>query len=106
MVSIESLKPLIVERLKPLAPEKIILFGSYARGKQTPQSDIDLFIIKDIDKKEARGFKIALRRATEDLVERYGIGFDFIVANRDLLNEREDYFYRKEIAEEGQVLYE
>ena len=105
MVPIESLKPLIVERLKPLAPEKIILFGSYARGKQTPQSDIDLFIVKDIDKKEARDFKIALRRATEDLVERYGIGFDFIVANRDLLKKRKDYFYRKEIGEEGQVLF-
>lgn len=28
-------------------PEKIILFGSYAYGKPTRDSDIDLFIIKD-----------------------------------------------------------
>ncbi len=28
-------------------PEKIILFGSYAYGKPTRDSDVDLFIIKD-----------------------------------------------------------
>ncbi len=28
-------------------PEKIILFGSYACGKPTRDSDVDLFIIKD-----------------------------------------------------------
>ncbi|MCH8127408.1 nucleotidyltransferase domain-containing protein [candidate division KSB1 bacterium] len=27
------------------APDKIILFGSYAYGKQTPESDVDLLII-------------------------------------------------------------
>ena len=31
-------------------PEKIILYGSYAYGKPTRDSDIDLFIIKDTDK--------------------------------------------------------
>ena len=38
----------IVARLKKeYRPEKIILFGSYAYGKPTRDSDIDLFIIKD-----------------------------------------------------------
>ena len=32
MVDIEVLKKEIVERLKPLEPDKIILFGSYAYG--------------------------------------------------------------------------
>ena len=30
-------------------PQQIILFGSYARGNPTEDSDIDLFIIKDTD---------------------------------------------------------
>jgi len=34
----------IVERF---APEKIIMFGSQARGEQGADSDLDLFIIKD-----------------------------------------------------------
>ena len=32
MVDIEKLKDEIVERLKPLDPDKVILFGSYAYG--------------------------------------------------------------------------
>ena len=46
MIDIEELKPKIVERLLPLRPDKIILFGSYAYGSPTEDSDIDLFLFK------------------------------------------------------------
>jgi len=46
MVDIEVLKHEIVERLKPLKPDKIILFGSYAYGTPNDESDIDLFLVK------------------------------------------------------------
>ncbi|WNZ00204.1 nucleotidyltransferase domain-containing protein [Sulfurospirillum sp. 'SP'] len=46
MVDIEKLKHEIVERLKPLDPDKIILFGSYAYGTPTEDSDIDLCIVE------------------------------------------------------------
>jgi len=36
----------ILNRLKKYKPEKIILFGSHARGSSDPYSDIDLVIIK------------------------------------------------------------
>lgn len=49
MVDIEILKHEIVERLKPLDPEKIILFGSYAYGTPTEESDIDLYIVTKDD---------------------------------------------------------
>jgi uncharacterized protein len=40
-------------------PEKIILFGSYATGKQNNDSDIDLLVIKDTDlPKHKRSFDI------------------------------------------------
>ncbi len=52
MIDIEKIKAEIVERLKPLNPEKIILFGSYAYGNPTEDSDIDLYVIKkDIEDK-------------------------------------------------------
>jgi predicted nucleotidyltransferase len=41
---IEEIKRRIVEDLKP---QKIILFGSYATGRSTENSDLDLLIIKD-----------------------------------------------------------
>jgi len=47
MIDIEELKPQIVERLKSLNPDKIILFGSYAYGTPNEDSDIDIFLLKD-----------------------------------------------------------
>ncbi len=49
MVDIEKLKPLIVEKLLPLKPNKIILFGSYAYGTPTEESDIDLYVVTSDD---------------------------------------------------------
>ncbi len=42
--------PLAVERIvQELHPEKIILFGSYANGNPTPDSDVDLLVIMETD---------------------------------------------------------
>ncbi len=37
--------------IKGYKPKKVILFGSYAYGKPSEDSDIDLLIIKNTDKK-------------------------------------------------------
>jgi uncharacterized protein len=37
----------ISEALKPVHPEKVILFGSYAWGQPTEDSDIDLVVVLD-----------------------------------------------------------
>jgi predicted nucleotidyltransferase len=41
----KSILPAIQRIVDELKPEKIILFGSYAYGKPTPHSDVDLLII-------------------------------------------------------------
>jgi predicted nucleotidyltransferase len=42
--------PAAVERIvRELAPEKIVLFGSYAYGVPTPGSDVDLLIVMETD---------------------------------------------------------
>lgn len=43
------LKKAIVAALAPLVPEKVILFGSYAHGKATEDSDIDIYIVSTED---------------------------------------------------------
>lgn len=54
---IRALIEKVVEQIKTgYDPEKIILFGSYAYGKPTRDSDIDLFIIKDTDKRRVDRF--------------------------------------------------
>jgi len=45
MVNIEKIKLDIVEKLKPLNPYRVILFGSYAYGTPTEESDIDLYVV-------------------------------------------------------------
>lgn len=41
---------MIVRQLKAYEPQKIILFGSCARGDFSDESDIDMLIIKESDK--------------------------------------------------------
>lgn len=40
----------IISSLKSINPLKIVLFGSYAYGKPTQDSDIDLLVVTDTDK--------------------------------------------------------
>lgn len=40
-----ELETQIKDALKPLRPEKVILFGSYAWGRPTEDSDIDLYVV-------------------------------------------------------------
>ena len=42
---------LVLERIKTYEPEKVILFGSYARREADEQSDLDLVVIKRTDKR-------------------------------------------------------
>ncbi len=41
----EILKSEIIEFLRPIDPARVILFGSYAYGTPTADSDIDLYIV-------------------------------------------------------------
>lgn len=44
----------LIEKLKPIEPQKIILFGSYAKGKGSKNSDVDLLIIKKTKKRPSQ----------------------------------------------------
>ena len=90
----------IAEKFKP---QKIILFGSYARGTQIAESDVDLLVVMETSLKEVRQ-EILIQRSLEmDL-----FGLDLIVQTPRKLAERialGDSFLR-EITSEGKVVYE
>jgi predicted nucleotidyltransferase len=46
---LDELKDKISDALKPLSPDKVILFGSYAWGRPTEDSDIDLYVVTHDD---------------------------------------------------------
>jgi len=104
MVDIHKIQHEIVECLKPLKPEKVILFGSYANGTADEDSDIDLFLVKDI-KDDAREYQVDALMHLRDLTYKYHIGFDVLSASRAFLESREDYFYKVDILKNGKVIY-
>ena len=105
MIDIEQLKKEIIELLKPLEPDKIILFGSYAYGKPTGDSDVDLFIVKDIARNQVRHFVHQARKKIRELIFKYGIGFDILSASEEFIQGRSDYFYKVDILQKGKVIY-
>ena len=105
MIDAGEIKKKIVEALMPIDPEKIILFGSYAYGSPTEDSDLDSCVIeRDFDNKWKEIDKI--RKLLSE-----------INLPKDILLERLD-FYEAHISEEwintawyeankyGQTLYE
>ena len=102
MIVVEKIKLEIIERLKPLKPNKIILFGSYAYGNPTEDSDIDLFLIKD----DLTSYELRARKNIRELIYKYKIGFDILSGPSKYINNREDYFYKVDILQNGKVLYE
>lgn len=108
MIDIEELKPLIIERLKPLNPDKIILFGSYAYGTPNEDSDIDLFLLKDLPTDEIRAFRLEARKKLRDLIFKHHLGIDIVADSMDRVTNRiqhvHDQFFA-EIMTKGKVIY-
>ncbi|MFH1442255.1 MAG: nucleotidyltransferase domain-containing protein [Candidatus Omnitrophota bacterium] len=88
---------------KEYQPEKIILFGSQVYGHPTKDSDIDLFIIKESNKRRIERF-CEVRKIIRDIK---GVSVQPIVFTKKELNRRlaiGDEFI-KEIIGKGEVLY-
>jgi uncharacterized protein len=92
---------LLVSKLKP---EKIILFGSYAYGNPTPDSDVDLLVImktraKDIDRYIAVSNLLYPRQFPVDILVR-------TPREIELESKKKGNFFLREILNKGKVLYE
>ena len=95
------LRDVIRRVVEAVHPEKIILFGSAARGEMGPRSDLDLLVVKNVRN----------RRETAWTIERNlrgtGIGVDLIVATPEDLRRYGDspalVYYPA--LKEGRVIY-
>jgi len=103
--------PLILERLKPLRPYKIILFGSHACGDSHAESDIDLMVVLDTDEipqtfEENLRNKLLVRDALWDLNS--DVSIDLIVHTRPMYKKFVDMdsMFAREITQRGKVLYD
>jgi len=96
--------PEAVQRIaQALQPEKIILFGSYAYGTPTPDSDVDLFVVMETS---ASGAERSW--AVSRLLIPRPFPVDILVRTPQEIEqalEKGDFFI-KEIVTQGEVLYE
>ena len=93
----------IVERLKKCKVEKVILFGSWAKGKANKYSDIDLLIIKKTRKNPYRRIP-EIRKYLFDIDS----AFDILVMTPKEVEHRLSLgdFFIEEIIKKGKVIYE
>ena len=93
----------VVEKIKTeYRPEKIILFGSYAYGKPTSDSDLDLLIVMETRDRPAERI-----RKVSDLFDPRPLPMDFIVLTPSEMRHRLSGFdpFLEEVLEKGQRLY-
>ncbi len=102
-VTVSAELPRAVERIaNALHPEKIILFGSYAYGKPTYDSDVDLLVIMETNAKLSDRY-LAVSRLLRprpfpvDILVRTPTEIDHALKSGD--------FFIEEILTHGRVLY-
>ncbi len=99
----DKLPEVVAHLADKLHPERIILFGSYAYGRPTPDSDVDLLVILKTDASATERY-LAVSR----LLYPRPFPVDILVRTPEEIEQAlntGDFFVRK-ITTQGRVLYE
>src|SRR4030042_5171193 len=101
MIIDEKIKEVVEKIVKEFEPEKVILFGSYAWGKPTADSDVDLFVVKETDNTRETARKI------DGSIFPRPFPLDLVVYTPDQVERRKKIndFFIKDILDKGKVLY-
>ena len=102
MVTREDIQATCDDIVREFAPLQVILFGSYAYGMPTEDSDVDLLVVMDIPESETRRHAVEIRQR---IPRRFPM--DVLVRSPEELAYRVSYndWFLREITEKGQVLY-
>src|SRR5206468_3375270 len=97
-----AIKKFSDEVARRFKPRKIILFGSYAYGTPTEDSDVDLLVIMPYDRRKGR-MSLKIREALK-----YDFPLDLLVRTPDELRRRVKWgdCFIEEVLSKGKVLYE
>ena len=101
-VTPELLREIAQKVIRTFRPKNIILFGSYAYGKPTSDSDLDLLIVM-----ESRDRPAERIRKVSDLFDPRPLPMDFIVLTPGEMRRRLSGFdpFLEEVLKKGQMLY-
>lgn len=97
-----AIKEMVRRIVRQFQPERVILFGSHARGQAGPDSDVDLLIVMPV------------AGSRREIAVEIGVALHDIRVPKDIIvTTPEDFAWRKEIpgtierpaTQEGKVLY-
>jgi uncharacterized protein len=102
MITLDQIQAFSQQIAEKFQPDRIILFGSYAYGQPTPDSDVDLLVIlpfEDLPVYKA----IEIRRAVKS-----PFPLDLMARTAEQIQQRLDMgdFFIQDIVQKGYVLYE
>ncbi len=102
MISRQDIKQVCRKIAREFRPQRIILFGSYAYGRPTPDSDVDLLVVMPLT-----------GRATDKAVEissrlEHRFPIDLLVRSPEDIRQRLEWndFFLREATEKGVVMYD
>lgn len=104
MVERAKIKNFCNEVATKFRPRKIILFGSYAYGKPTEDSDVDLLVVMNRTRYRGERMSIRIRHA----VQPRGFPMDLLVRTPAEISRRLRWgdCFMQEIIKKGKVMYE
>lgn len=82
--------------------EKIILFGSYARGNNTLESDMDIMIVIADDKESVRKRRSVISKISSRLSLKYDILLSIMIRDKEYFQKGAEFIpFYKNIVKEG-----
>ena len=101
MITREEIQATCDDIVREFAPLQIVLFGSYAYGHSTEDSDVDLLVVMSIPKSEFLRTAIEIRQRIP-----YRFSMDLLVRSPEEIAYRVSYndWFLREITEKGELL--
>ena len=102
MVALQDIQATCDDIVREFAPIQVILFGSYAYGTPTEDSDVDLLVVMPIPKSETRRQEVEIQQR---IPRRFRL--DVLVRAPEEIAHRVSYndWFLREILERGDILY-
>jgi predicted nucleotidyltransferase len=102
MIDMNAIREVTERIVQEFQPERIILFGSYAYGTPTPDSDVDLLVIVPFEGKAPRKSLEILNKVDPKF------SVDIVVRTPEQVQQRLTWndFFLRDIMKKGKVLYE
>lgn len=86
---------------------KIVLYGSYARGDFTEESDIDVLILLNCDKEQVMKYRKQISRLSSRIGLKNDVEVSLLLRDRETFEKQGDTLpFYKNVKKEGVALYE